>query len=65
MVGAPTLQPLLEGPFPASAVPLAMSTLGSQPVAFKKAAVRFDVAESDYLLLGSMGIATFEQWHTA
>ena len=30
-------------------------------MAFKKAAVRFGVAESDYLLLGSMGIATFEQ----
>ena len=30
-------------------------------MAFKKAAVRFGVAESDYLLLKSMRIATFEQ----
>lgn len=35
-----------------------MTSQGDLPVTFHKSAVRFDVAESDYLLLQSLGIAT-------
>lgn len=37
-----------------------MSSQGNVPVAFLKAAARGGVAESDFLLLGSLGIHTFE-----
>ena len=37
-----------------------MTSQGGLPVAFVKAAVRFNVSESDFLLLGTHGIATFE-----
>lgn len=37
-----------------------MATQATLASAFTKAAIRFNVAESDYLLLGAMGIANFE-----
>lgn len=37
-----------------------MATQATLASAFTKAAIRFNVAESDYLLLGAMGIADFE-----
>ena len=37
-----------------------MATQATLASAFTKAAIRFNVAESDYLLLGSLGVATFE-----
>lgn len=37
-----------------------MATQATLASAFTKAAIRFNVAESDYLLLGSMGVANFE-----
>ena len=40
--------------------PAKMATQATLASAFTKAAIRFNVAESDYLLLGSWGVATFE-----
>ena len=35
-----------------------MTTQGDLPITFKRAAIRFDVAESDFFLLGLYGVAT-------
>ena len=37
-----------------------MATQATLASAFTKAAIRFNVSESDYLVLGTQGIATFE-----
>ena len=53
---------LIAGVISLAAVPLGvMSTQGSSQVAFGKAAAKFNVAESDYLVMASSKIGTFSE----